>query len=122
MLAQLAWTVRRVETEDAHAARVARTVALEDLGRGRLARSVRSEQAEHLTDRDREAHTTKCLERTPPLAKVRALDRIHRRPDSTSSSLLELFTKEPSDSTATTLAPWTNRDRKSTRLNSSHLG
>lgn len=92
MLAQLTGTVRGVEAEHAHAARVARAVPLEDLGRGRLPRSVRPEQAEDLTDRHREAHTTKRLEVAVRLAKVGDLDRIHRRRDTARTSrLLELF-------------------------------
>ena len=87
MLTQLTRTVRRIETKDAHAPPVTRAVSLEDLRRSRLARTVRAEQAEDLSDRHRETHTTKRIEVPVGLAQVGDLDRVRHRTDTTRGPL-----------------------------------
>jgi hypothetical protein len=48
--------ITRVDPQHPHLARVALAESLEDLDRGRLSRTVRTQQREHLTRLDLEAH------------------------------------------------------------------
>ena len=74
-LAEVAWSLTRVEPEDRCVAAVAAPVALEDLDRGRLARPVRPQQAEHLARADLEAHAPKRLDAVVGLRQVPDGDR-----------------------------------------------